>query len=152
MKIGSQVYVKGSAEAVGLYKRAFGAVLEYHVLNADGSFFHAELRVDGELFLAVSESSDSLPEGFFPPTQYGELLLAVDKSAAAGPAGIIPPMQFGVEFKDEEGVLKAFEVLKSGAVITMPVGRLPWSDCCASLVDRFGVNWYLTVPQHKPES
>jgi PhnB protein len=127
MKIGSQVYVRGSAEAVRLYLKAFGLTLEYHVLNDDGSFFHAELFSDGEFFLAVSEASTDVPAGF------------------------IPPMQFGVEFKDEAGVLNAFELLKPGAAITLPVGRLPWSDCCASLVDSFGVNWYLTVPQHKPE-
>ena len=127
MKITAQVYVKGSAEAVELYKEAFGAVLDYHVLNDDGSFFHATLFVDGEYLLAVSES------------------------AQGGTIGSVPSMQFCVEFREESDVLHAFEVLKPGANITLPIGRLPWSDYCASLVDKFGVNWYLTIPQHKPE-
>lgn len=126
MKIGPQVYLKGSAEAVELYQEAFGATLEYNVKNADGSYFHAELFVDGEFFLAVSETDNG------------------------SSAGIIPLMQFGVEFEDETGVVNAFEVLKTGANITLPLGKLPWSDLCASLVDKFGVNWYLTIPQHKP--
>ena len=150
MKIGSQVYVKSSAEAVELYQKAFGLTLVYHVKNDDGSFFHAELLSDDEFFLAVSEASTDTP-GFTPPAQYKELLNAVDEAAGVRPAGNIPPMQFGVEFKDEAGVLNAFELLKPGATITFPVGQLPWSDCCASLVDRFGVSWYLSVPQHKPE-
>lgn len=94
MKIGSQVYVKGSAE----------------------------------FFLAVSQSDKAIP------------------------AGVILPMQFCVEFGDESSVLNAFEVLKPNAIITLPVGKLPWSDYCASLVDKFGVSWYLTIPQHKPET
>ncbi len=151
MKIGSQVYVKSSAEAVGLYQKAFGLTLGYHVKNDDGSFFHAELLSDDEFFLAVSEASTDSPDGFTPPAQYEELLNAVDEAAGVRPAGNIPPMQFGVEFKDESGVLNAFELLKPGATITLPVGRLPWSDCCAGLVDKFGVSWYLSVPQHKPE-
>ena len=127
MKIVSQVYVKGSAEAVELYKKAFGVTLGYHVLNAEGSFFHAELLCDGEFFLAVSEAANSSAEG------------------------VIPPMQFCVEFKDAIGVACAVEILKPGGDVTLPMGNLPWSDCCASLVDKFGVNWYLTIPQHKPE-
>lgn len=127
MKISSQVYVKGSAEAVALYSKAFGAVLDYHVLNADGSFFHSELFVRGEFLLAVSEADFGVS------------------------AGGVPSMQFCVEFEDEKGVLDAFEILKADAKVTQPIGRLPWSDCCASFVDKFGVNWYLTIPQHKPE-
>jgi uncharacterized glyoxalase superfamily protein PhnB len=147
MKIGSQVYVKGSAEAVALYIKAFGAVLDYHVQNDDGSFYHAELFSDGEFFLAVSEAFVNTPEGL---AQVGELLRAVSSTSAVWPAAL-PTMQFGVDFKDESGVLNAFEVLKPGATVTLPVGRLPWSDCCASLVDKFGVSWYFTIPQHKPE-
>jgi uncharacterized glyoxalase superfamily protein PhnB len=60
-------------------------------------------------------------------------------------------MLFSVEFKDERGVINAFEVLKADANITLPIGRLPWSDCSASLVDKFRINWYLTIPQHRPE-
>ncbi len=150
MKIGCQVYVKDSASAVELYLKAFGATLEYHVLNEDRSFFHAELFLDGEFFLAVSEASVDTPEGGKPSAPYEELLSAVSKATAVRPPDI-PPMQFGVEFKDEVGVLNAFEVLKPGATVTLPLSRLPWSDCCAGLVDQFGVSWYLSVPQHKPE-
>ena len=149
MKIGSQVYVKGSAKAVQLYKEAFGATLEYHVKNDDGSFFHAELFSDGEFFLAVSEASTGTPAGFTPPTPYEKLLDTVSNASSFRPTAV-PPMQFGVEFKDEKAVVNAFEILKTGATITMPLGRLPWSDCCASLVDQFGVNWYLSIPQHRP--
>ena len=77
MKIGSQVYIKGSAEAVELYQKAFGATLEYNVRNVDGSFFHAELFVDEDFFLAVSETD------------------------TGSSSDVIPPMQFGVEFEDE---------------------------------------------------
>jgi PhnB protein len=31
------------------------------------------------------------------------------------------------------------------------VCRLPWSDCCTNVIDRFGVFWYLSVPGHQPD-
>lgn len=40
MKLGFQIYLSGSNEAVELYRRAFGAELGYN--NPDGTFMHAE--------------------------------------------------------------------------------------------------------------
>jgi uncharacterized glyoxalase superfamily protein PhnB len=51
---------------------------------------------------------------------------------------------------NEEAVRKAYAVLSESAAVCTPLRVLPWSDCCADLVDRFGVYWYLTVPQHRP--
>ncbi|MNL89373.1 hypothetical protein D3C87_2196530 [compost metagenome] len=48
MKIDLQAYIQGTEEAVGFYQRAFGAELGYNVKNADGTYMHAELYVDGE--------------------------------------------------------------------------------------------------------
>ena len=38
MRTGIGIYVKNSAEAVDLYKAAFGLELGYHVKNPDGSY------------------------------------------------------------------------------------------------------------------
>jgi PhnB protein len=32
----------------------------------------------------------------------------------------------------------------------MPIGELPWSPCAASIVDKFGVWWYLSAASHRP--
>jgi len=42
-KIGCQVYVKGSTEAVDFYQRAFGWTLGMSVKNPEGNYAHASL-------------------------------------------------------------------------------------------------------------
>lgn len=129
MEIGIQAYVKGSMDAVELYKKAFGAELGYNVLNSDGSYYHAELMRSGKIFLAVSEIGENFNTDVIPK---------------------YPNMNFGIVLNNEEAVRKAYSVLSEGASICTPLRALPWSDLCADVVDRFGVYWYITVPQHRP--
>jgi PhnB protein len=135
MEIGIQVYVHKSADAVALYQQAFNAQLGYHVRNTDGSFFHAELEVDGRSFLAVSEADATV----------GRLVLE-----SVSPQ-LYPPMNFGVTLADAAAVQQAFDVLAEGGAVLLPVSQLPWSECAANVVDRFGVFWYLSVLQHRPD-
>lgn len=39
----------------------------------------------------------------------------------------------------------AYEVLKDGATIQIPIGPCDYSPCMFSLVDKFGVYWCLFV-------
>ena len=52
-----QVYVKGSAEAVELYQKAFNTTLGYNVVHEDGTFYHSELNVYGQI-ISVAERTD----------------------------------------------------------------------------------------------
>jgi len=124
MGIGIGVYVKNSAKAVELYQQVFGLELGYHVKNPDGSFFHSELYRNGECFLAVVEA---------PRANTEESVV-----------------QLGYEFDSPEEVRCAYELLKEGGRIDMPIGELPWSPCAASIVDKFGVWWYLSTASHRP--
>jgi len=49
-----QAYDTRSDEAVALYQKAFDAALISSYPNSDGTFFHAELDIQGEI-LAVAE-------------------------------------------------------------------------------------------------
>ena len=49
-----QMFVKGSSEAVEVYKRAFNAELLCAFPNDDGGYMHAELNACGQI-LAISE-------------------------------------------------------------------------------------------------
>lgn len=118
------VHVRGSAEAVELYRRAFGLELGYHVLNPDGSYFHAELCEGGQNVLTVAESSE------------GEV---------TGNAVCI-----GRVFESEDEVRRVYGLLKEGGQIKTPLGALPWCDCAADVIDRYGIWWYLCVAQHRP--
>lgn len=124
MGLGIGVYVKNSVEAVELYQQVFGLELGYHVKNPDGSFYHSELMKNGEPFISVVEA-------------------AKDNSGE-------PLVQLGYEFDSAEGVIKAFELLKEGGKIDLPVGELPWTPCAASVIDRFGIWWYLSSNSHQP--
>ena len=129
MKVGLQVYLQGSLEAVAFYQRAFGATLGTHVFHPDGTYLHAELMVDGELLMALSEANNQI----------------ASDGRMAYSATTYPAMNFTVNLKSEHAVENAYEVLKENANILYPLGSLPWSARCANLVDRFGVFWYISV-------
>jgi PhnB protein len=124
MGLGIGVYVRNSVEAVELYQQVFGLELGYHVKNPDGSFYHSELLKNGEGFLSVVEASrDNANESL---------------------------VQLGYEFDSAEEVQTAYNLLREGGTIDMPIGELPWSPCAASVIDRFGIWWYLSSASHRP--
>lgn len=118
-----QVYVKGSQDAVDLYIKAFDANLEYNVKNPDGSFFHSELDICGNI-LAVAETTDRTDEKI---------------------TGNI--MQFCLHYGEgnEDKVTQAYKVLKEGGKILFPLGSCEFSSLCADFIDKFGVRWCLFV-------
>ena len=123
-KCGIGLYVINSVEAVSLYKKVFGLELGYHVLNDDGSFFHSELCENDEPVIAVVEAN----------------------AAASG----YNPVQLGYTFESAAELTRAFGLLSDGGNVLMAICSLPWSDCAAEVVDRFGIRWFLSVPQHRP--
>jgi len=106
--------------AIELYVKAFGATIEAIQRAADSDMImHAEITAFGQC-ISFSESVN----------------------ATAGNT-----MQFCFHFGEgnENKVTKAYEVLKDGATIDMPLGECDWSPCIFSLVDKFGVYWCLFV-------
>lgn len=130
MKLGATLYIKNTVEAVGFYQEAFGLTLGYYEVYPDGTFMHAELHKDGKEVFAVSESrNDTLVN----------LMLASDLKETR------PTMCFGISFESDEEVKKAFDKLSKNGTTLLPLGSLPWSPCCAEVVDQYGVYWYLHV-------
>ncbi|HBE85720.1 MAG TPA: hypothetical protein DDW53_10305 [Lachnoclostridium sp.] len=60
-----QAYVTRSDEAVALYQKAFDAALISSYPNSDGTYYHAELDIQGEI-LAVAEINSEAPCQFSP--------------------------------------------------------------------------------------
>ena len=123
--LGVGFFVKNSPKAVEMYKSAFGLELGYHVLNDDNTYYHSELMKDGNEFCSVVESKE--------PTNNGK-----------------NPIQLDYTFKTRDELEHALSVLKVGGTVEMDICELPWSPCAAIVTDCFGVNWYLTLQQHKP--
>ena len=114
-----QVFVKGSAEAVELYKKAFNAeVCAYS--DGNGGYMHAELNAYGQI-LAVSEIAEDVIAG--------------------------NTMMFCFHFGEggEEKVRTAYEVLKQDAISCTPIGKCDYSPCQFVLTDKFGVYWCVFV-------
>lgn len=124
MEMSYGLHVKNSVEAVELYQDAFGLELGYHVKNPDGSYFHSELYKERKEKLSVVE--------------------------AQGNAAVEHTVQLGVTLENEAEVQRVYKLLSAGGTIKTPIGPLPWSPCAADVIDKFGVWWYITAPQHYP--
>lgn len=115
-----QVCVKGSAEAVELYQKAFHAELKCAYPNDDGGYMHAELEAFGQI-IAVSEIEDAVAAG-------NNIMFCFELGEGS-----------------EELIKNAYEVLKEGAVQHGTIGPCGYSSYQFVLVDKFGVYWCLFV-------
>ena len=39
----------------------------------------------------------------------------------------------------------AFDVLRDGGAVIEAIHELPWSKCCATVIDRYGVCWWISI-------
>ena len=130
MKLGATLYIKNTVEAVEFYKEAFGMTLGYNEKFQDGTYMHAVLLRDGHEVFAVSESQND---------DFVNAMLSSSLKESR------PTMSYGINFDNEDEVRKAYSMLVQGGKVLFPLGSLPWSSCCADVVDKFGVYWYITV-------
>ena len=128
MKNYTQVYVQNSLEAVEMYCRAFGAEVTFEIKNeAKTAYEHCELSVHGEPFLAASEAANPCDVSIVHEKKW-------------------QTMTFNVfEMGSEEVVRNAFRVLSDGGVVIEPIHEVPWSKCCATVIDKYGVCWWIAI-------
>ena len=128
MKNYTQVYVKNSLQAAQMYCQAFGAEITREFRNeANTAYEHCELSVDGEGLLALAEAKNPCD------------IEVVHKNKWE-------TMTFNVfEMGSEEAVKHAFDVLSDGGVVIEPMHELPWSKCCATILDKYGVCWWISI-------
>ena len=125
MKITPQVYVRGSVDAAEAYCRAFGVQITFQIRKEDGTYAHCELSMGDRPFIALSEA---------PP------------DCEPVPAYPWRTMAFNVyEMGTEDAVRNAFQVLSEGGTVVTAVGPCDWSACCANVIDRFGVFWWIAI-------
>ncbi len=128
MKNYTQVYVKNSLEASKTYCKAFGAEITAEYIDSAGTAYeHCELSVNGENFLALSEASNPCDIEFVHKMKW-------------------ETMTFNVfEMGTEEAVQRAFDVLREGGVVIHEIQELPWSKCNATVIDKYGVCWWISI-------
>lgn len=55
-------------------------------------------------------------------------------------------MTFNVfEMRTEDRVQQAFDVLRDGGAVIETIHEVPWSKCCATVIDRYGVCWWISI-------
>ena len=113
--------IKGAAEAIEFYKRAFGAeeLGRMPMPGPDGQvrIGHAELQIgDSRLFL-----SDEFPD-----------------HGVTGPNGS-SPVALHLYVTDVDAIFN--RAVEAGATVKMPVADMFWGDRYGKLVDPFGHSW-----------
>jgi uncharacterized glyoxalase superfamily protein PhnB len=113
-----QLIIKGAADAIEFYKKAFGAAERSRmVMPGDPRVLHAELEIgDSKLFLA-----DEFPE-------FGLL----------GP-GDGSPVTIHLYTTDADATFAA--AVGAGGRVSMPLADAPWGDRYGKLIDPFGHHW-----------
>ena len=128
MKCYTQVYVMNSFEAVETYCKAFGAKVTFEIKNDDQTAYaHCELSVGADPILAVAEASQPYDVRAIHRMKW-------------------QTMTFNAfELGSIDAVKNALEVLSDGGVVIEPIHALPWSECCATVMDRYGVCWWIGI-------
>lgn len=115
-----QVVVKGSAEALALYRKAFDAKVLCEYSNEDGSYCHAELDVYGQV-VALTELTEEVVVG-------NTMMFC-----------------FHLGKGSEDDVRRAYDVLREDAISYTSIGPCDYSSCQFVLTDKFGVCWCVFV-------
>ena len=119
--------VKGGADAIEFYKKAFGATEVMRMGGPDGKIGHAELQVgDSRVMLA-----DEYPEmGFLSPKTVGGA-----------------PVMMHLYVEDVDSTVS--KATAAGARVTRPVADQFYGDRAGQIEDPFGHKWYVST--HKED-
>ncbi len=116
--------VKGGAEAMAFYEKAYGAIECRRMAAPDGKLMHGDLQI-GDSHVYLCEES---PEwGQLSPLSLGG-----------------SPVSINIYTEDAEAFFA--RAIAAGATVKMPLMDMFWGDRFGKLADPFGHEW--TVSQH----
>jgi len=118
--------VRNRDEAMNYYKEIFGMEIIYHHMEM-------KLKINGKHFFAITEVSKEQHEAYIK---------------AISPKS--PILCSWAEYETEDELRKAYGLLTAEAIFAEDLTPLPWSPCSAMVMDKYGVSWYLSTPQHLP--
>jgi PhnB protein len=121
------LYVEESAKALAYYEKLFGAKTRFKMDGPGGKILHAEVVVNGALFMMGEANPD--------------MKMKSPKMVGGSPAGIF------VYVPDVDATFK--QALASGSSEVMALEDMFWGDRTACIVDPFGHNW--TIATHKED-
>ncbi len=119
--------IKGAADAIEFYKKAFGAVETLRMPGPGGRIMHAEVTIGNSTLML----SDENPErGYLSPTTRG---------------GHTSSVMFYTD--DVDTVFK--QAVAAGAKADMPPVDMFWGDRMGNITDPFGHSW--AIATHKED-
>ena len=123
--LNAYITLKGCAEAIEFYKKAFGATEHGRLIMPDGLIAHAEISIEGSLLMMADENLDWGNKS--PQTIGGN------------------PMTFGLYVKDADAVFQ--QAIDAGATVVMPMKDEFYGDRAGQVMDPFGYKWMITTHQ-----
>jgi PhnB protein len=127
--------IKGAAEAIELYQKAFGAKVKGRMAARDGKrVMHADLAINGGTVLLC----DEFPEHGGPPAP-----------SAANPSPVAVTIQFAKPADVDATFRRAVD---AGCKATMEPQDTFWEARFAMLADPFGHRWMLNAPLPKKKA
>src|SRR5437867_5578197 len=115
--------VRGAAQAIEFYKKAFGAEEVERITGPDGRVAHAEIRIGDSILMLGDEAP-----------QWGSL----SPQSLNG-----TPTSFYLYVKDVDAAFK--RAVDAGAQVKMPVDNMFWGDRHGSVADPFGHVWSIAT-------
>lgn len=113
---------KNAANAIDLYKKAFGAIERSRMASPDGKIMHAELQIgDSMIFL-----SDEYPG-----------------MSSAPQSGALPSQSIYLYVQNVDSVFDT--AVKAGCQPAMSVTDMFWGDRFGKVIDPFGHHWSLAT-------
>jgi uncharacterized glyoxalase superfamily protein PhnB len=117
------IVVRGAANAIEFYKKAFGAKELSRMDGPGGKIMHAEIKIGDSILML----SDELPEmGSASPETVGGISSSVM-----------------IYTKDVDALFN--QAVAAGAKVTMPVSDQVWGDRYGRVKDPFGHDWQLAT-------
>lgn len=117
------LYMRGAAQALDFYQKAFGAQTIVHMPGPDGRIMHAEMRFGDSVIMMADESPE---RGVFSPEYY--------KGA---------PFSLALYVEDCDSVY--YQAIAAGAKSVREPADQFYGDRSAGVEDPFGFQWYIAT-------
>ncbi len=116
--------VRGAANAIEFYKKAFGAQETMRFLGPDGkSIMHAEIKIGNSRIMLADESP--------------QMKCLSPQSVGGATSGIF------LYVENSDDVFN--RAVSAGGKVTMPIADAFWGDRCGGIEDPFGHRWMIAT-------
>ncbi|MGH9326569.1 MAG: VOC family protein [Terriglobia bacterium] len=119
--------IKGAAQAIEFYKKAFGAQELFRMAQPGGQVGHAEIKIGDSVIMLADEVSE---RGHRSPQSLGG-----------------SPVSIFLYVEDVDGVFN--QAVSAGAKVERPVQDQFYGDRTGGVLDPFGYAWYIAT--HKED-